>query len=206
MSQQSEWLSLKQAAERLGVHTTTLRRWADNNEIRVMLTPGGHRRFTLEDVDHFAEQRRRLRVTTGLEKMWADQALTQTRAEIASHQSEHWLSVFNEKIGNASDRWDALMGLMLKYISLNDGGDDLMEEARGIGREHANNALSSGLPLVEAIQAMLFFRDTMVEVAINLPETAHVHPEANTHLLRRINTLLNAVQLAIAETYDNAHK
>ena len=139
--------------------------------------------------------------------MWADQALTQTRAEIANHQNEHWLSVFNEEDRERKRQMGrTLMGLMLKYISLNDGGDDLMEEARGIGREHANNALSSGLPLVEAIQAMLFFRDTMVEVAINLPETAHVRPEANTHLLRRINTLLNAVQLAIAETYDNAHK
>lgn len=206
MSQQSEWLSLKQAAERLGIHTTTLRRWADNNEIPVMLTPGGHRRFTSADVEHFADQRRRLRVTTGLEKMWADQALTQTRTEIANHPNEHWLSVFNEEDRERKRQMGrALMGLILKYISLNDGGDDLMDEARGIGREHAKNALSSGLPLVEAIQAMLFFRDTMVEVAINLPETSHVRPEANTHLLRRINTLLNAVQLAIAETYDNAH-
>ena len=93
---------------------------------------------------------------------------------------------------------------MLQYVSLSEGGDDILEEARTIGREHAENALGLRLPLVEAITAMLFFRDTMVEVAIQLPEVAHVRPEANTKLLRRINLLLNAVQLAIAETYDNA--
>jgi len=49
---------------------------------------------------------------------------------------------------------------------------------------------------------MLFFRDTLVEVAIHLPEVAHVRPEANTRLLRRINTLLNVVQLAMADVYD----
>jgi hypothetical protein len=98
------------------------------------------------------------------------------------------------------------MGLIFQYISLEEGGGDILEEARAIGREHAENTLSLGLPLVEAIQAMLFFRDTMVEVAIQLPETAHVRPEANTRLLRRINALLNTVQLAIAETYDKTSK
>ena len=39
------WLTLSQAAQELGVHLTTLRRWADNGDIPVMLTPGGHRRF-----------------------------------------------------------------------------------------------------------------------------------------------------------------
>jgi len=35
-----------------------------------------------------------------------------------------------------------------------------------------------------------------------LPETANIRAEFNTRLLRRINELLNAFQLAIAETYD----
>ena len=39
------WLTLSEAAEQLGVHPTTLRRWADNGDIPVSVTPGGHRRF-----------------------------------------------------------------------------------------------------------------------------------------------------------------
>ena len=49
------WLSLKQAAERLGIHPITLRRWADNGELPTLLTPGGHRRFAVADLDRFAE-------------------------------------------------------------------------------------------------------------------------------------------------------
>ena len=41
------WLSLKAASKKLNVHPTTLRRWADNGDIPVMLTPGGHRRHLL---------------------------------------------------------------------------------------------------------------------------------------------------------------
>ena len=197
------WLSLNQAAQRLGVHPTTLRRWADSGEVPVMLTPGGHRRFSMADLDQFAEERRRLRMVSGLEQLWAEQALGHTRQEIQSHRDEHWLAAFDPQQREAKRvLGQRLMGVILQYISLREGGDDLLQEARSIGREHAANALSLGLPLTEALQAALFFRDVLVEVAIQLPETAHVRPEANTHLLRRINTVLNTVQLAIAEYYD----
>jgi len=201
------WLALKHAAQQLGVHPTTLRRWADAGDIPVMLTPGGHRRFAVSDIERFAEERRRLRAISGLEKIWADQALTQARKEIISHRDEHWLAVFDEKDREHKRQLGRrLMGLMLQYISLSEGGDDILQEARAIGRDHAENALALGLPLVEALQAMLFFRDTLVEVAFHLPEVAHVRPEANTRLLRRINTLLNAVQLAMADVYDQAKR
>jgi excisionase family DNA binding protein len=205
MPETTEWLSLKQAADRLGVHPTTLRRWADSGDIRVLLTPGGHRRFAVADVVRFAEEHRRLRMVSGLEQIWAEQAIKQTRLEIVNHGDEHWLTAFSEDERERKRLLGRkLMGVMLQYISLNHGGDDFLEEARSLGREHADNALGLGLPLVDAIQAMLFFRDTLVEVAIQLPEVAHVQAEVNTRLLRRINTLLNAVKLAIVETYEKS--
>ncbi|HLE28553.1 MAG TPA: helix-turn-helix domain-containing protein [Anaerolineales bacterium] len=202
-----DWLTLKQAAHKLGVHPTTLRRWADAGEILVMLTPGGHRRFAMADVERFAEERRRLRTMPGLEQLWAEQALTQARREIVAHRGEHWLAIFDEQDREQKRQLGRrLMGLILRYVAVNEGGEILLEEARVIGRAHAENALGLGLSLVEALQAMLFFRDTMVEVAMQLPEVAHVRPEANQRLLRRINTLLNAVQLAIADAYEQARK
>lgn len=204
---QQPWISLKQAAQQLGVHPTTLRRWADNGEIPVMLTPGGHRRFWVSDIERFTAERRRLKVVSGLEQLWADGALTQTRKEIVSHRNEHWLTVFNEKDREHKRQLGRrLLGLMLQYISISAGGDDLLQQAEAIGRDHAESALALGLPLVEALQAMLFFRDLLVESALNLPELANIRPGANLRLLRRINTMLNAVQLAVADTYDRAKK
>lgn len=204
---QQPWLGLREAAQRLGVHSTTLRRWADTGQIPVMVTPGGHRRFAVSDLERFAEERRRLRVASSLEQIWAEQALVQARQEIASHRGEHWLSVFDEKDREHKRQLGRrLMGLMLQYISLSEGGDDLLREAQAIGREHADNAIGLDLPLVEAMQAVLFFRDALVEVAVHLPEVAHVRPEANVRLMRRINTLLNAVQLSIADVYDRAKR
>jgi|SRR5579859_1750866 len=203
----TQWLGLGRAARVLGVHPITLRRWADQGEIAVMLTPGGHRRFALADLQRFAAERKQLRVTTGLEQSWAEQALQHTRRELGGRRTEPWLAAFGEA-DRQSNRalGQRLLGVMLRYVSLSDGGDELLDEAVTIGGAYAQHALVLGLSLVEALQAMLFFRDTLVEAAVQLPEAARLRPEANLHLVRRINRLLNAVQLAIAGIYEQARR
>jgi excisionase family DNA binding protein len=207
MPEDTGWLSLKEAAAHLGIHETTLRRWADSGEIPVMLTPGGHRRFAVADLNRFAQDRRRLKMVSGLEQLWAEQALHETRQAIVQHPELPWLSSFSPEDRERKRLLGRrLMGLILQYLSSDDVCDDILAEAQAIGREYAEDAISLGLPLVEALQATLFFRDTIVEAAIQLPDVAHVRPESNTRLLRRVNTLLNTVQLAIAATYDLANK
>jgi excisionase family DNA binding protein len=196
-----EWLPLSRAAAQLNVHPTTLRRWADNGEIPVMLTPGGHRRFASSDLAQFAEARHGLRHVNGLAQIWADEALTQARQEIVVHGDEQWLSQFDDE-ARARHRTlgQRLMGLTLRYLS-EEGDEELLQEARQIGKEYAQVALEERMPLTVAIRAAMFFRDTLVETALHLPENTHIRPEASLRLLRRINVLLNAVHLAIAEEY-----
>jgi len=203
----TDWLSLPQAARHLRIHPTTLRRWADNGDIPVMVTPGGHRRFATSALKRFIEARQQLRLTTGLEQIWADKALLQTRQGISSQQDEPWLAAFNEKDRELKrELGRRLMGIMLQYVALNHGGEALLLEAQRIGQMHAEQSLRIGQPLVDALQAMLFFRDTLVEVAIQMPVAARVRPETNLRLLRRINILLNSVQLAIAAAYDQSQR
>jgi hypothetical protein len=172
-----------------------------------MLTPGGHRRFALADLERFTEEHRRLRRLPGLEQLWAEQALAEARREIISQSGAGWLAAYDEADRERKRQLGRrLMGLLMQYIALADGGADLLAEARVIGRAHAENTLGLGLPLAAALQAMLFFRDTLTETALNLPETARVRPEANQRLLRRINTVLNVVELAVAETYDQTRR
>ncbi len=197
------WLTITEAAEQLGVHPTTLRRWADQGEIPVMLTPGGHRRFATADLVRFADSRRRVRALAGLEQVWAEKALSHTRQEIISRPGSHWMEPFDES-GREQKRQlgRRMLGLMLQYVSRAEGGEHLLEEAKAIGREHAESALQHGMPLTAALEATMFFRDALVETALQLPESIPIQPKANLPLLRRINQLLNAVQLAIVETYE----
>ena len=200
-----QWLGLNEAAQQLGVHPVTLRRWADDGEIAVMVTPGGHRRFAMAEIDRLSEERRRQRVVSGIEQLWADQVLDETRRQINAQPDAAWLIPFDQpQREHKRVLGRQLLDLTLQYISLKDGGEELLEGARAIGREHALDGLQVGLPLVEALRIILFFRDMMFKVALQLPEVAHIKAEVNAQLLRRIGALLATVELAVAETYDSA--
>lgn len=197
-------LTLKQASERLSVHPTTLRRWADQGSIPVVITPGGHRRFPRSAVERMREQRIGPAERKDTGEALAERALSHTRAEIAEHRDERWLAELNEREREEKRLLgQRVMGLMMQFISMeDDDGDDLLEEARSLGRVYAESAMQTGMSLSEALQATMFFRDNIVESAIMLPETARARTTANRRLLRRINTFLNAIQLAITEAYE----
>lgn len=206
LSGSDKWLSLSEAAGQLSIHPTTLRRWADNGDIPVMLTPGGHRRFAAADITHFAHERRNRRCVGDVEKIWAERAVIQTRREMVVHRNDPWLSGFDSEARERNRLMgQQLIGLMLRYLAAEDDGRDILQEARQIGWQYGRNALGAGMSLIEALQVSILFRDVLVESALQLPENVRIRPETNVRLLRRINTLLNSVHLAIAEVYDGRH-
>jgi excisionase family DNA binding protein len=203
MNNDEPYLSLSAASKQLGVHSTTLRRWADAGAIPVYITPGGHRRFARSDIDALVE--RRPLGSEPLTAAWAQRALTQTRTELARpHGAPAWLGRLPE---GERESWrligQQLMGLVLRYVNA-PGEDDegALQEARAIGQRYASGAQRIGMPLTNALEAALFFRDSLVEAAMAMPEEAHIRAEAHARLLRRISQIANVVQLAVAEGYE----
>lgn len=52
----SEWLTLGQAARFLGVAQSTIRKWSDNGRVPAFYTPGGHRRYRRADLETFLDR------------------------------------------------------------------------------------------------------------------------------------------------------
>ena len=48
-----DWISLKEAADIVGVHPSPIRLWSDKGILPVHRTPGGHRRFRRADASGF---------------------------------------------------------------------------------------------------------------------------------------------------------
>jgi excisionase family DNA binding protein len=198
-------LSLREASALLGVHPSTLRRWADAGDIVVTVTPGGHRRFARAELARFAADRQRTRVVAGSEQTWAQQALVRTRSALR-HSDAGWQSQISDEV-RAQQRQigQRLMGIVLRYVAAGDrdaADEAALREARQAGVDYAASARSLGMPLTAALEATLFFRDALVEAAMDLPESLPIEHSANSRLLRRINRVLNEVQLAIAATYE----
>jgi excisionase family DNA binding protein len=197
------WLPLRHAAARLNVHPTTLRRWADNGDIPFLLTPGGHRRFAVADIEEFASSRSQRRTLVPVEQMWAEKAMTRTRRALAQPaQEELFADMTDDHRARHRQLGRQLMGLTLQYISSEDGNGHLLGQAKELGHEYGRISIEVGLPLTDALQAAIYFRDELIEVALQLPGSTQIRPEDNLRLMRRINRLLNVVHLAVAETYE----
>lgn len=205
LSKGDQWLSLSAAAKQLNIHPSTLRRWADNGSIAAMVTPGGHRRFKQSELDKFAATDKIRRRKQGVEKAWAQRAIVDTRQGIQQQTGQSWLEQLDDPTRQQYRQLGRqLMGLTLQYVSQADGDDELLTQAHALGEEYGRFGLKLRMPLKDALQASMFFRDTLIETAMQLPDDTHIPAEKNLRLLRRINKLLNTVHLAIAEVYDDA--
>lgn len=196
----SQWLTLEQASRRLGVHPTTLRRWADEGAVDVFVTPGGHRRFASTDLDRFAAEHHRSHLPAARESAWTDHAIAHARQGLLA---EGWAAGYDET-ERESQRYlgRRLMGLVLQYVVQPAEDSNLLAEARLIGTQHAQNAMRRGHSLLDLLQAISFFRTTLLEVVLlETPRAERGRNDADSHLLRRIERLVGEVQAGVVELY-----
>lgn len=161
-----QWLSLKEASELLGVHFTTLRKWADEGEIRVFRTPGGHRRFSISDLRRFLEDRVGQAQAQDTEAV-VDAAVVHVRAELERMSQEHiaWAQPLTESERDLSrQRGRQLFGLAISYVVKPPQRERLLAEGRRLGIEYGRDAAVNGIPLVETGRAVQFFRSQLSQV------------------------------------------
>jgi len=149
-----QWLSLGEASALLGVHTSTLRRWADNGLVPCQRTPGGHRRFSRQGL---------LPLLNG--------GAAGAKANLAPSSAQPWHRPFAEagQIEAMRELCQRLGGVLLQYVLRT--GDDrrLIEEARSLGRTLAEQSLAAAVDLPQAIQAYLYYRASFLSVGIGSP-------------------------------------
>lgn len=165
-SVRGHWLSLKEASDLLGIHFTTLRKWADDGLIRVFRTPGGHRRFSVTDLRRFLEMRASHELPAHTDS-FVDAAMGQVRAEIEKMRDEHtkWAQAFTaEERDMTRQRGRQLFSLAIAYVVKPAQRDHLMAEGRRLGYEYGTEAALGGMPLVEAGRAVQFFRSQLSKV------------------------------------------
>ncbi|MCK4773407.1 MAG: helix-turn-helix domain-containing protein [Candidatus Krumholzibacteria bacterium] len=196
------WLKLSDAAAKLNVHPTTLRRWADEGKIPYMVTPGGHRRFASSDVVHLGERRHTVRRVGPVERIWANHALKRTREAIMAQHQESWLKEQDDAArGRNRLLGQQLMAVTMKYLIAEEEDEGLLDEARNIGRQYGRSARETGLPIIDALQASMFFHDKLLAAAIELPDNVRIPPSSQLQMLNRINRVLNTAQLGVAGAY-----
>jgi excisionase family DNA binding protein len=193
------WLSITEASKFLGVHPSTLRRWANDEQIPFTRTHGGHRRFSLAALRRMQVERGRLKHMGGLERRWSEVARQGTRRELEAISG--WSEELDE---NARVRFRQLgrelLELTTDEIGAGESASSLRAAAR-IGAEYARLGQRFGLTLVELTQAVLLAQSSLTEAALELPEVEQLQRSAVQSVLNAIERVMQAVQLAMVETF-----
>jgi excisionase family DNA binding protein len=201
------WLTLQSASRQLGVSPATLRHWADDGKVRAFRTPGGHRRFSEQDMR--ALRSRTLRSTTSpardMERL-IHGALGRARLEISGGRLEHetWYQGFDdaskERLRELGHR---LMTLLLETLREEPDGAGLARHARKLGKEYSTAALSQGMPLANALRAFLFFRDYIFEDLIDLASRSESQEDFDSlDVYRRLSTVTNEMLVSMVQTFE----
>lgn len=201
----TRWITLGQACSLLGVNESTLRRWADAGHVRSFRTPGGHRRFSEED----------LRVLMAGQAAGADEpynaissvALSRIRRRLqrGKGQTAHWYSNLNaEDRENMRPLGRRLVALVSEYLSRGARRTDLLDEAKEIAREYGRILVRDGLSLRDAVEGFTFFRKMLDETAMEEAQKNELSGEKAIELWELLTNLGDQVLISIAESYEEA--
>lgn len=197
-----QWLALKEASDFLGVHFTTLRTWADHGDIPVFRTPGGHRRFSLDDLRRFLAQRSQ--ISTADESGIVSVAVVRAREELDRQLpvDQRWRYPLQGDAEQARrQRGRQLFALAVSFVLKPAQSERLLEQGRELGREYGWEAARSGIGLAETGKAVQFFRSQLVET-VRSQEGAALPDADDLRVQRLIDLFLDEVLYAVLDGYE----
>lgn len=209
MSDQSEWVSLGEAAKLLGVHPTTVRNWADQGDLPFRRTPGRHRRFKRSVLEEWAAQNKTHEKTPSAAghnmQVIVEYALGHTRFGVEEddlHQKEWYERLSPQAVQKSRQIGRRLLDALLHHLEERYPEGDEFTAARAIGREYAELLQSEKLTLVQAVEGFVYFDDFLVESVIRmLAPNLSTSPSEWSDLLRQINAFTNEVLISMIRHY-----
>ncbi len=168
--ERADWLALKDACELLQVNQATLRQWADAGHLRVFRTPGGHRRFSREDVLALTRQPRPAAPSESLERL-EGAALRRIRRRLSREEvaGQSW---YKSVQGEGRDRMRLfgrrLLSLLLQEPPQRRGSgrhQEIMAEALMLGHEYGAEMAERNVPVKDSVEAFIFFRTLVLDSA-----------------------------------------
>lgn len=198
-----EWLSLREAADLLGMHPATVRLWADRNEIPSRRTSGGHRRFRRTDIEaHLREETEPKQSPAAL--LLIQSLLGRIRFAFADGtlNTFPWYQHFDVAARDGYRQLGRrLLDLLMRALSKSTHQDDLKAEAIQLGSEYGTITRKSHVPVADAVRAFLYFQTLVDEGILQLAEIRGTHSQDIPWIesLYQIQNITNEILPALIE-------
>jgi excisionase family DNA binding protein len=202
-SMSTRWITLGQACKLLGVNESTLRRWADAGHVRSFRTPGGHRRFSEEDLRGLVAGQAASSTREPYTSI-SNMALSRIRRRLQrgrSHAAPWYSGLQEQERDHLRPLGRRLVSIVSEYLTK---GTRRLEEARKIAREYGSAVAQDGLSLRDTLDAFMFFRKTLDETAMEEAQKSDMTVDKALELWELLSTLEEQMLLSITESYEEA--
>lgn len=203
MTDTSEWVSLRQAADMLGVHPATVRNWADKGDLPSRRTPGGHRRFRKADLTQYAAAQGELQPLEV--QVILQNALGQTRMNVGGGtlSQEAWYAAMSESTrATLRDQGRRVLEGLRGYLAAG-APDTRLADAIHLGKAYAKILDGDSLTLPQAVRGFFYFSDFVTNAILTWSELTVPRSASEwASLLRQVNTFINTMLLSIIEYYE----
>ncbi|MEO1291141.1 MAG: helix-turn-helix domain-containing protein, partial [Chloroflexota bacterium] len=199
----SEWVSLRKAADILGVHPATVRNWADKGDLPTRRTPGGHRRFNKDDLTRYAQSQGELQPMEV--QVIIQSALGSARMHIDEDNLHDlpWYAAMSTSSRQAMRKQGREVLEALRRFLGNGAPDEQLSDAIRLGKDYAQSLLDDGLTLPQATRGFYYFSDFVINSILNWTELSQPRSTSEwANLLRQVNTFINTMLLSIIEYYE----
>ena len=201
---EDNWLELSDAADLLGIHYTTLRRWADDGKVPHYRTPGGRRRFKQSELAVFLQSLHEGDIADTRSVVPLTPSVG-ARIAHAGTAGEPWYGKFDEtQRVSLRDEGRQMMAVLLQYATRTNGGEVFMQEGRRMAVNYGQVCRQAGLSLVETAKAFVRVRRSIMDSVYEAGSLAGSPDTETWRLYDRMNTFLDSMLLATLEAFDES--
>jgi len=199
----NEWVSLRRAAEILGVHPATVRNWADDGKLPFRRTAGKHRRFNVHDLKTYASTQGELQPLEV--QVIIQNALGKTRMQVGNDKLKNaqWYTAMSaDTKTHMREEGRRVLEAIREYVA-NGAPDEQLAVAISIGKEYAERLVADEVSLPQALRGFFYFSDFVVNSILTWSELSQ--PSSSSEwatLLKQVNTFMNTMLLSIVEYYE----
>jgi excisionase family DNA binding protein len=197
------WLSIDAACKILGVDKSTLRRWSDRGRIPVFRTPGGHRRYSEDDLHAFLTgeigsagpiSRRELTALTHEE-------FQRTCLEDAAER-DWYQACAHEWRRDMRQLCHQMLDLSVRYASGRGNRERLLADGCELAREYGKHMARAKLSASEAVDAFLLFRRPLFDALSRYIEQENLTARRSWRIVEALTIYLDAVLKSTIEAHE----
>lgn len=198
------FLGMAEASRLIGVSETTLRRWTDEGLLRVFMTPGGHRRYSASELEHFMRARRAMQGPGTIAEQLQDTVPVHRDTARGDTSSAPWDVHFSKEGRQHLARCGReLLDLVIQYIAHPNKRKETVQLVRQVGEEHGRILASLGFPLVDSVEAFVRHRTLLVEAATEFSRKRHVRSGRAMAAIPLVNRLLDEALVGLVAAHQS---